>query len=76
MDLGQIDIFHIIRTVVVANLTSCPIDTLNFDNLAILDLAAKWNYSGSMGMAYAMTRLTYCLDAIGSVFAINLLLCR
>ena len=41
VDLGEIDIFHVVCTIVVADLSSRPIDAFNLDNLAILDLAAK-----------------------------------
>lgn len=43
MNLGQINIFHIIRTIIVADLPSCPVDTFNLDNLAIFDRATKGN---------------------------------
>jgi hypothetical protein len=48
MDFSQINIFHVICTVVVANLAACPVNALNLDDLAILDPAAEWDYLGSV----------------------------
>lgn len=38
MDLGQVDVLHVICAVVVANLATSPIHALNFYNLSIFDL--------------------------------------
>ena len=41
MDLGEIDVLHVVCGVIVANLSSSPIDTLDLHNLAIFDLAGE-----------------------------------
>jgi hypothetical protein len=37
VDLGQVDIQHIICTVVISNLAASPVQALDLHNLAILD---------------------------------------
>lgn len=43
VDFGQVDVFHVICTVVVADLSSCPIYTLDLDDFAALDLCGEGN---------------------------------
>ena len=43
VDLGQIDVLHVVGRVVVANLTSGPVDAFDLDDLSILDLTSEWN---------------------------------
>ena len=43
MDLGEIDVLHIVGTVVVPNLSSGPVYAFNLDNLPVLDLFREWN---------------------------------
>ena len=41
MDLSQIDVLHIVRAVVVADLSTGPVDAFDLYNLAVLDCAAE-----------------------------------
>ena len=41
VDLGQVDVLHVICTVVVANLSSCPINALNLNDFSILDFGSE-----------------------------------
>ena len=43
VDLGQVDILHVICTVVVANLSSSPINAFNFNDFSILDFGSEWD---------------------------------
>ena len=43
MDLGQVDVLHVICAVVVANLSSCPVHALYLDDLSIVDLGGEGN---------------------------------
>lgn len=47
MDLGEVNILHVVRAIVVADLSSRPIDTFDLNDLAALDLAGEgyWNVS-------------------------------
>ena len=41
VDLGEVDILHVVRAIVVADLSPCPVDTFDLDDLAALDLSGK-----------------------------------
>ena len=41
VNLGQIDVLHVICTVIVANLTSCPINAFNLNDFSILDFGSE-----------------------------------
>ena len=41
VNLGQIDVLHVICTVIVANLTSCPINAFNLNDFSILDFGGE-----------------------------------
>jgi hypothetical protein len=72
MHFGQIDVLHIIRAVVVADLSSCPIDAFDPDNLAILDLPTEGNYSIlSVSIGSIMSYRTYYRGAIDSIAEIS-----
>ena len=43
MDLCEIHVLHVVGAIVVANLTSCPIDALDLDGLAIFYGATEWD---------------------------------
>ena len=43
VNFGKIDVLHIVRAVIVANLSSCPIDTLHLEDLPIFDFGRKGN---------------------------------
>ena len=43
VDLGQVDILHVICTIIVANLSSCPINAFNLNNFSILDFGREWD---------------------------------
>ena len=43
VDLGEIDVLHIVRAIVVADLPSCPIYALDLEDFSILDFGRKWN---------------------------------
>ena len=44
VDLGQVDVTHVICAVVVADLSSSPVHTLNLDHLSVLDRAMHRDY--------------------------------
>lgn len=44
MDLRQINILDIVRTVVIANLSASPVDTFDLYDLPILDGTIEGNY--------------------------------
>lgn len=37
VDLGEIDVLHVVGAVVIADLTAGPVDAFDFDHLAILN---------------------------------------
>lgn len=41
VDLRQINVLHVICAVVVANLSSGPVDTLNLDDFSVFDLSRE-----------------------------------
>ena len=41
VDLGEVDVFHIVRAVIVSNLSSRPINTLDLDDLTTLNFGSK-----------------------------------
>lgn len=43
MHATQINILHVVGTVIVLDLTTGPIKALNLDRLAILDGSGRWN---------------------------------
>ena len=43
VNLGQVDVLHVICTVIVANLSSCPINTFNLNDFSILDFGSEWD---------------------------------
>ena len=66
VDLGQIDILNIVGTIIVANLSACPVDAFDLDDLAVLDSAAEGDWlERSVQLKRAFGRL-YRQDAIDS----------
>ena len=45
MDLGQIDIPDIIRTIIVADLTPSPVNAFNLYSLAVLNGTVEWDWT-------------------------------
>lgn len=43
VDLGQVDVFHVVGTVIVANLSAGPVYTLDLDDFVVLDCASSRN---------------------------------
>ena len=43
VDLGQVDIFHIVGTIVVLDLTTSPVKAFDFDCLAVFDGSSRGN---------------------------------
>ena len=41
VDLGKVDILYVVCAVVVLDLTTCPVNTLNLNNLVVLDLSCE-----------------------------------
>ena len=41
VDLGQVDVLHVICTIIVADLTSCPINAFNLNDFSILDFGSE-----------------------------------
>ena len=48
VDLGEIDILHVVRAIVVADLSPRPIDTFDLDDLTALDLAGKGYWKAAL----------------------------
>ena len=42
MYASQINVQHVIRRIVISDLTASPIDTLDLDDLSVLDRAIEW----------------------------------
>lgn len=69
MHFRQINITDIVCRVVVLDLSSCPVDTLDLDSFAILDGTGSRNCECVKLLLQVLFRdsvLAYCLDAIGS----------
>ena len=47
VDLGQVDILHVICTVVVLDLSARPIQAFDLDGLSVLDCAAERDWDRS-----------------------------
>jgi hypothetical protein len=43
VNLGEIDIAHIVGGIVVLDLPSCPVDTFNLDSFPVLDGTGGWD---------------------------------
>lgn len=41
MDLGEIHVLHIVRTIIVTNLPASPVDALDLDDLSVFDGAIE-----------------------------------
>ena len=52
MDLGQIDVLHVIGTVIVLDLPTCPVDAFDLDDLAIFYGSIEGDYIFRESMAY------------------------
>jgi len=50
MDPCQVDVLHVVGTIIVANLSTSPIDALNLDNFSLLDRACGWDYEVMSGV--------------------------
>jgi hypothetical protein len=57
MYASQINVEHVIRRVIISDLTASPIDTLNLDDLSVLDRATEW-YVGVPAIVTAKTLST------------------
>lgn len=44
MDLGEIDVQHVVGGVVVADLAACPVEAFDFDGFVVVDFAAEGDY--------------------------------
>ena len=44
MNLCQVYVFDIVRTVIVLDLSTSPVQTLDLDDLSVLDGAAEWDF--------------------------------
>lgn len=42
MDSGQVYVKHVIRTVIVGNLATGPVDAFDLDDFVVLDGATEW----------------------------------
>ena len=67
VNLGEVDILHIVRAVIVADLPSCPIDTLHLEDLSVFDFGREGNCSGGQWQLRRIVEGNSCrLDAIYS----------
>lgn len=44
VNLGEVNVLHIVRAVIVANLPPCPIHALHFEDFPIFNFGRKGNY--------------------------------
>jgi hypothetical protein len=44
MDVSEVNILDVVGGVVVSDLSSCPVETFNFDNFVVGNLAAGRDY--------------------------------
>lgn len=44
VDLGQIDILHVVRAIVISNLPARPVHAFNLDDLAVLDRSVEGDW--------------------------------
>jgi hypothetical protein len=65
VDLGQVDILHIVGAIIVLDLAACPIETFNFDHFVVLDRSAEGDY-GCVSIGCSNCTVPYCQDAICS----------
>ncbi len=68
VNFGEIDVLHVVRAVIVANLSSCPIDTLHLEDLPVFDFGRKRNCRrrGQWQLGRTVERSSCRLDAICS----------
>lgn len=67
MNLGEIDVLHIIRAIIVANLSSCPIYALHLEDLPIFDFGRERNCGrGQLQLGRIVEGSSCRLDAICS----------
>lgn len=59
VDLSQVDILDIVGTVVVFDLSACPVQTFNLDRLSVLDRTTKGNWKGMLS-AETLHRRSAC----------------
>ena len=64
VDLGEVDILHIVRAIVVADLPPRPVDTFDLDDLAALDLAGKGHWKAAL-VGHAEAAIVVGLLAVG-----------
>ena len=48
VDFGEVDVLHVVRAIVVADLAPRPIDTFDLDDLAALDLPCKGYWKAAL----------------------------
>jgi hypothetical protein len=53
VNTAKVDVLHIVSRVVIANLTTSPIKTFNFDGFSVADRCAARNYQ-PISMRYSM----------------------
>lgn len=71
VDLREIDVSHVIRRVIVANLATGPVHALDFDRLVVLDGAIVRDCGALLGfndLNGSSNREAYCLDASDSTW--------
>ncbi len=63
----QVDVLHVVRAIVVANLTPCPVHAFNLNNLPILYFARERDWKESMTIKWCQEERACHQDAIYSV---------
>lgn len=67
VNLGEVDVLHIVRAVIVANLSSCPIDTLHLEDFPIFNFGGEGNcWRGQWQLGRTVEGSSCRLDAICS----------
>ena len=68
VNLGEVDVLHIVRAVVVANLSSCPVYALHLEDFSIFNFGRKGNCSRGQWQLGRIVEGRSCrLDAICSI---------
>jgi len=55
VDLGQVDVFHVVGAVIVADLSASPVYTLDLDDFVVLDCAVSGDCESKLSSSNCLT---------------------